>query len=217
MPLSPDTPTSDRVGTIVTLPSFAAGLFGLPPRMRRPSALLLLPLAALTATLAFGAAPAAAKTPCWRALFVDWADGRIDKTYPVHCYREAIAHLQQDTLTYGDAADQINRALMAAMTKMRKDHDGPIGPNTSVPGGGPGSRDGPRSPGGNRHDESFLDRISHAIGPTNADAIPLPLLILAGLAMLLLAAAAASLIAKRLQARRTPPPAPSPAPPNRRP
>jgi hypothetical protein len=180
--------------------------------MRRRALLLLLPLAALTATLSFGAAPAAAKGPCWRALFVDWADGRIDKTYPVHCYREAIAHLQQDTLTYGDAADQINRALMAAMTKMRKD-DTAVTPTTPVPPG-PGSSSGPNNPDASGHDESFWDQVSHAIGPTNADAIPLPLLILAGLAMLLLAAAAASLIAKRVQAKKarpaTVPPPPDP-------
>jgi hypothetical protein len=181
--------------------------------MRRRALFLLLPLAALAATLSFGAAPAAAKTPCWRALFVDWADGRIDRTYPVHCYREAIAHLQQDTLTYGDAADQINRALMAAMTKMRKDDDQNIGPNTPVPPG-PGSSDGPNSGDPSSHDESFWDQVSHAIGPTNADAVPLPLLILAGLAMLLLAAAGASLIAKRVQAKKarpaTVPPPPDP-------
>lgn len=181
--------------------------------MRRRALLLLIPLAALTATLSFGAAPAAAKGPCWRALFVDWADGRIDRTYPVHCYREAIAHLQQDTLTYGDAADQINRALMAAMTKMRKDDEN-ITPATPVPPG-PGSSDGPNSGGGGGHDESFWDQVSHAIGPTNADAVPLPLLILAGLAMLLLAAAAASLIAKRVQAKRARP-ATVPPPPERR-
>ena len=183
--------------------------------MRRRALLLLLPLAALTATLSFGAAPAAAKEPCWRALFVDWADGRIDRTYPVHCYREAIAHLQQDTLTYGDAADQINRALMAAMVKMRKDdNNNNITPSTPVPPG-PGSSDGPNSSDpSSQHNESFWDQVSHAIGPTNADAVPLPLLILAGLAMLLLAAAAASLIAKRVQAKKarpaTVPPPPDP-------
>lgn len=168
-----------------------------------------------------GAAPAAAKGPCWRALFVDWADGRIDKTYPVHCYREAIHHLQQDTLTYGDAADQINRALMAAMTKMRKEHkDQAITPTTPVPPG-PGSSDGPKSSdpnggGGGSHNDSFIDRVAHAVGPSNADAIPLPLLILAGLAMLLLAAAGASLIARRVQAKRARPATVPPRPDNRR-
>jgi hypothetical protein len=172
--------------------------------MRRRSPLLLLPLAVLVATLSFGVAPAAAKQPCWRALFVDYGDGRIDKTYPVHCYREAVKHLGEDQEIYGSAAQDINRALLAAMTKLRK-NGVLVGPNTTVPPG-PGSKDG--GPG-SKHDEGFFDRLVHAIGPTSADSVPLPLLILAGLAMLLLAAAAASLIARRVQARRAnlkPPP-----------
>jgi len=48
--------------------------------------------------------------------------------------------------------------------------------------------------------EGVIDRFS----PSNADSIPIPLLVLAALAMLLLAAAAASFIARRLQARRAP-------------
>jgi hypothetical protein len=179
--------------------------------MRRALSLLLLPLALLTATLAFGVAPAAAKQPCWRALFIDYGDGRIDKTYPVHCYREAVQHLGEDQEIYGTARADISRALAAAMTKMRKDGV-VVGPNTNVPPGGTGNGNG-SGPGDNKHDEGFFDRIAHAIGPSSADAVPLPLLILAGLAMLLLAAAAASLIAKRVQARRTgPPDAPPPLP-----
>ena len=186
--------------------------------MRRPSALLLVLLATLTASLTFGAAPAAAKQPCWRALFIDYADGRIDKTYPVHCYRDAVRNLGQDQLTYGSAAEDIRRALAAAMTKMRQDRV-PIGPSTIVPpGGGPGKGDGGSGTLASKHDErSFFDKIAHAIGPSSADAVPLPLLILAGLALLLLAAAGASLIARQVQARRTAPPAPSPSPPSRHP
>jgi hypothetical protein len=180
--------------------------------MRRLSLLVLLALAAAAGTLSFGAAPAAAKPPCWQVLFVDWADGRIDKTYPVHCYRQAIKHLQEDTLIYGTASQDINRALMAAMTKMKKDET-PITSTTPVPPG-PGASSGGGGDGSN-HDEGFFDRMVHAIGPTSADSVPLPLLILAGLAMLLLAAAAASLIARRIQARKARP-ATVPQPPDRR-
>jgi hypothetical protein len=181
--------------------------------MRRLSLLVLLALAAVAGTLSFGAAPAAAKQPCWQVLFVDWADGRIDKTYPVHCYRQAIKHLQEDTLIYGTASQDINRALMAAMTKMKNDDDGtPITESTPVPPG-PGASSG--GGGGSNHDEGFFDRMVHAIGPTSADSVPLPLLILAGLAMLLLAAAAASLIARRIQARKARP-ATVPQPPDQR-
>jgi hypothetical protein len=167
----------------------------------------------LAAVLAFGVAPAAAKQPCWRALFIDYGDGRIDKTYPVHCYREAVKHLGEDQEIYGSAAEDINRALLAAMTKMRKDGDEP-GPNTSVPPSTPPPSSGGGSPPPATHDEGFFDQVAHAIGPSSADAVPLPLLILAGLAMLLLAAAAASLIARRVQARKARP-ATAPSTPNR--
>jgi hypothetical protein len=192
--------------------------------LSRTRIFLPLLLALTAATLVFGAPPAAAKRPCWQALFVDYADGRIDKTYPVHCYRDAVKNLGEDQLTYGTAADDINRALEAAIIKLKKEGV-PITANTKIPpgpgnprgGGGGGDGDSSGGAGANNHDESFFDRVLHAIGPTSADSVPLPLLILAGLAMLLLAAAGTSLIARRVQAKRTPPPAPSPAPPNRRP
>jgi len=40
------------------------------------------------------------------------------------------------------------------------------------------------------------------VGPRNADSIPLPLIILAGLALLLIAAGGAGLVSRRLRARR---------------
>ena len=40
------------------------------------------------------------------------------------------------------------------------------------------------------------------IGPRNADSIPLPLIILAGLALLLIAAGGAGLVSRRLRARK---------------
>ncbi len=52
--------------------------------------------------------------------------------------------------------------------------------------------------------------VLESIGPESADALPLPVLIVAGLAILLLAAGSAGLVARRLQARkvRSDPPAP---------
>jgi len=44
-----------------------------------------------------------------------------------------------------------------------------------------------------------------SFSPTDAQSIPLPLLVLGGLALLLLAAAGATLVARRVQARRGPP------------
>ena len=62
-------------------------------------------------------APAQAATPCWKLLLNDWYDGRIDQTYPVHCYREALKHLPSDVQTYSSAHDDILRALQSAIAE----------------------------------------------------------------------------------------------------
>ncbi|HXH98370.1 MAG TPA: hypothetical protein VNH40_14275, partial [Gaiellaceae bacterium] len=61
--------------------------------------------------------------------------------------------------------------------------------------------------------KSFVTKLFDSVGPGNATSIPLPLLVLAGLAVLLLLAAVATWLAKRIQARRM---APAPAPAERR-
>ncbi len=72
----------------------------------------MLVLAAFAAALL--AAPASAKT-CAERVIDDWADLKspgIDRTYPIHCYREAIAALPEDAATYSSASDDIRRALL---------------------------------------------------------------------------------------------------------
>jgi hypothetical protein len=56
------------------------------------------------------------------------------------------------------------------------------------------------------HSKGLVLKAIEFFGPSNAAAIPLPLLILAGVAFLLLAAAGGSLVNRRLQERRLPPP-----------
>src|ERR671924_350462 len=58
--------------------------------------------------------------------------------------------------------------------------------------------------------KGLISRLIDKIGPSNADSVPLPLLVLAGIAFLLLAAAGGSFVARRIQARRVMP-APAPA------
>ena len=79
-------------------------------------------IATLAAALALGtAAPAAASTPCWKVVVSDWyADGRIDKTYPLHCYQDALHHLPPDVKAYADASDEIERAMQAAIRDNRE-------------------------------------------------------------------------------------------------
>jgi len=56
---------------------------------------------------------AGAATTCASRLLDDWKDGRIDQTYPVSCYRDALADLPEDVRVYSTAQNDITRALQA--------------------------------------------------------------------------------------------------------
>jgi hypothetical protein len=146
-------------------------------------------------------AVAQAKTPCWKALLNDWYDGRIDNTYPVHCYREALRHLPSDVQTYSSAHDDILRALQSAIAKQRQAHK-PVGNNTLLPpqsGKGGGNTDTSTSGQPGRQGNGGL---AGQVSSDNPSSVPTVLYVLGGLALLLVAAGAAGLIAKRVQARR---------------
>jgi hypothetical protein len=61
------------------------------------------------------AGPAGAAPGCASRLLADWQDGRIDGTYPVSCYRQALAHLPEDVRVYSSAQSDITRALQARL------------------------------------------------------------------------------------------------------
>lgn len=163
--------------------------------------LILLVVAAVSAG-AFGVGTAQA-SKCSSALIRDWyVDGRIDQTYAVHCYREALKDIPEDQLVYGTLRDDLTRALQSVI----RNHEGPVDPNLLVPGAkGPGGGDGSSG-----KDEGFFHWLARAIGPDTADSIPVPLLVLGGLALALIGAAGISFFARRWQARRTPEPPPTP-------
>lgn len=224
-------------GTIATIrrhPPFEAP--ARTPRLTRrtPRALIgatLLALALLTG-VATRAAPAAAATPCWKVLLNDWYDGRIDGTYPLHCYTDALKHLPSDVRTYSSAADDIERALQSARAAARKEHK-KIGPGTLLrpagssggkgggsSGGGGGSSGGglaPRHGGpngtggggstvtttapGRKPDKGFAG-FADRLDPGSPSALPLPLLVLGGLAIVLVAAGAAGLVVQRVRSHR---------------
>jgi len=173
------------------------------------------------AVLAGPAHPAAAATPCWKKLLNDWYDGRIDNVYPVHCYQDTLKHLPEDVSVYSSARDDILRALQSARANLRK--KGKVGPNTPVPAetssplqttpvttttkrrhapapstttGG----NGPSSPG--RKPDKGLPGVAQQLNPSSPSSVPIPLIVLGGLALLLVAAGAVGLAMKRLQSRR---------------
>jgi hypothetical protein len=169
------------------------------PKFLKPLILLVV-AAAAAGTFGVGQAQA---SKCSSALIKDWyVDGRIDQTYAVHCYREALKDIPEDQIVYGTLREDLTRALQATIRK----HDGSVTGGTPVPGAG---GNGPGA-GSSRKDEGFFRWLARAIGPDTANSIPVPLLVLGGLALALIAAAAVSFFARRYQARRAQPP---PAPP----
>jgi hypothetical protein len=149
------------------------------------------------------ASPAAAATPCWKALLNDWYDGRIDHTYAVHCYQDALHHLPADVQTYSSAHDDIERALQSAIAQEKKAGQ-TVGPNSLVtPATTTGTTTTTAEPG--RQPDKGLGGVADQLNPSSADSLPVPLLVLAGLAILLVAAGAAGLVAKRIQARKQAP------------
>lgn len=105
-------------------------------------------LAALLA-LAFGAAPAAAKqAPCWKTLINDWYDGRIDGTYAIPCYRQALKHLPTDVQTYSSARDDIRQALQQRILQGKNATKGGGGAKGGGGTSGPSGTTGPTKGGG---------------------------------------------------------------------
>jgi hypothetical protein len=181
---------------------------------------LLISVAVVVVVLFGGAvnAPrASAGTPCWKVLLTDWYDGRIDHVYPIHCYTDALNHLPPDVSTYSSAHDDIFRALQSAKAELHKQGK-TVTPNTPVPAG-----TGGKASGGSTTTTSTKTTPTNETTTTNQPgnsasgpvqdlntsgplSVPLPLMILGGLAILLVAAGAAGFFVRRHQ-NRPPPPA----------
>jgi hypothetical protein len=180
-------------------------------------------LATIAGALAFlvagvggaSAAPAAsfqATSECWKDVVNDWLrhQPNLTGTYAIPCYTQAIQHLSAypDVAGYSSASDDIKRALLAAIHQEGRGGPGSTG-GASGPIVGPGGGT-KKPPGGGT---SLWKNVTERLSPGNAQSVPLPLIVLAGLALLLLLAAAATWFARRLQSRRvTPATAPAPAP-----
>jgi hypothetical protein len=120
-------------------------------------------------------AASSATAPCWKQVVLDWAaDGKVDATYPLPCYQQAIANLRPDLALYSSAGDDIRRALQRAI-KVKGD------PAANTTGGDP-------SPAATE---------ASAAAASDGGGVPLPLLVLGGVAILLVTAGLAGLVWKR--------------------
>ena len=184
-------------------------------------ALVCATLLALAAAAGFAhpaAAASTSKAPCWKTLLNDWYDGRIDGTYPIHCYQDALKHLPSDVKTYSSAADDIERALQSARAAARKQGK-QIGPNTLLHPAKSRSKNGTTTTTGRgrkhkgvitattpgRRPPGGFAGLADKLDPGSASSLPLPLLVLGGLAVLLVAAGGAGLAVQRLRTRRAGP------------
>jgi hypothetical protein len=176
------------------------------PASRIAKAVRLFALLAGAAVLALAvhAAPAAAAKPCWKKVVEDWFDNeKIDRRYPISCYRTALKNLPEDVKDYTSIGDDINAAMLAAQRSRPSRTLQVAGGNGGDSSGD--TRMGPSDPktsdptvGPNR---SFYKKAIDSIGPSKADSVPIPLIILAALGGTLLAAAAAMLAVKKLRGR----------------
>ena len=184
---------------------------------RNIATLFLLAAVALILGLGAGVAPASAKSkpPCWKTLINDWYDGRIDGTYPIHCYREALQHLPTDVDTYSSARDDIKQALQKRITQG-------AGGGTTTTGGGSGAGPSGSGGGGGQNNDSGQNNgsgqnnssgsgkstsgpvqdVFDATKPGNADSVPVPLIVLGAVALLLIVAGATGFLTRRMRTRR---------------
>jgi hypothetical protein len=167
------------------------------------------------------AGPAAAAGPCWKTLLNDWYDGRIDHTYPISCYDAALKHLPPDVQQYSSARDDIERALLDAKAR---DHSAGRAetPSTLVPAQTRATTRLPATSGrtttsgveavsvtypatttplpGNRP-ANAIARLADRLNPASPTSLPVPLIVLAGLAVVLVAAGGVGVLVRRSQGR----------------
>jgi hypothetical protein len=170
-------------------------------------------LAALAAGLvAVGAGAAPAATPCGVALINDWYDGHIDKTYDLHCYKDALKIVGQrsDIDIYSNARQDILLALQAAIAAGRGGGgggpDGYLGSTETADAfpsflGGPNAGNGGRGSG---NEPVTITKVPTGpvkslinAGNSSASSVPLPAIVLGSIALLLLALGLAAYIARR--------------------
>jgi hypothetical protein len=170
-------PPAGRLGTIQ------------PARLIAASAAVLLGVLAL----AVSAPSASAQTPCWKQVLNEWTrsqSGHISPNYPLHCYGDAIRHVPEDLAQYTGMIDDITAARQQAARGVRTVQSHRRQTRSEATSNDPS--------------RGVYNSALNKLGPTNSDSIPLPLLILAGLALIMVAAGGAGLATRHLRARKTP-------------
>jgi hypothetical protein len=171
--------------------------------MRRLSVAAL--AAAVVSVFAVAANPSVARAaePCWQRVLDDWTkDGKIDGQYSPRCLRQAIKNTPEDLRDYSSIDDDIQAALLGHYGASAKN-----GPNSRGGGSGTvgstGTGGKPLTPAEAKHQaELAVPKAGTAQSiPDTSRPLPLPLLILASIALAAILAAASPPLIQRLRTR----------------
>jgi hypothetical protein len=187
--------------------------------LKRPTVRLAILSAVAVAALAATTGAASAKQSCGQQVIDDWygsKTGQLSKTYPIHCYRDALKIVghETDLEVYSNAHSDILRAMQLAIAAGNSNGKGggPLDPTSNVKTadalpsflGGPDAKNGGHPP---LDTEPFPPRGVPDPGPiipksSSPSSVPVPAIVLGAIAALLLMLGSAAYIARRRQQRR---------------
>ncbi|WP_411278220.1 hypothetical protein [Gaiella sp.] len=141
---------------------------------------------------------AMAKKSCAQQVIADWFDdGRVNRIYPLPCYAQAIKQLPPDLLIYGNAEEEIGRAL--AFAKQGKPDPGGKDPTPTTPVETKTTETKNTETDTTSNVETETSETDTTATDTSGpSSVPIPLLVLGGLAILLLAAGSAGYLRRRM-------------------
>jgi hypothetical protein len=181
--------------------------------LKRPAVSLATFLVTVAAALAATAGGASAAS-CGQKVIDDWygsKTGQLSKIYPIHCYRDALKLVanQTDLEVYSNARQDIQRAMALAIAAGKggggKGPGGSSAYNSALPSflGGPDAKQGGHPPEETQpYPPKSTTPISNVLHSSSPSSVPLPAIILGAIAALLLALGAAAYLARRRQLRR---------------
>ncbi len=146
-----------------------------------------------------------AKAPCRNRIFNDWyKDGKIASTYPLSCYRDALKHIPPDVGVYSSLGDDIRLALQAAVERSHgKNVPEQVGETQLASSSAPGPKSptgtapNAADPGGGMH--SNVTPVAVTPASSGSSGLPLPVLVLGGVALLLVASGGIGLGIRRFR------------------
>jgi len=158
---------------------------------------LLVALVLVLAVAATTVASADAKPPCRNLIYNDWyQDGKIAPTYPISCYRDALHHIGTGDAVYTSLEDDIRAAMQAALARLRgekvvnqvgRGFNRPVLVDSRQP-----TKDERTDPTG-----PATTTLATSAATGSHRGVPVPLLVLGGLALVLLAAGGVGTVIRR--------------------